>query len=143
MQAHPDPHRDPVGPVMHGQRPLRRHAAPDRIPRRPEHDEEAVPLGPHIPPAERGKRGAQQGALSRERLAVPVTKSVQQHRRALDVAEQHRDRPRRELPHAPIIGPACLPSRNIWPRHPSGRPRAAGGSIAIPATYLESILTLR
>ena len=109
MQAHPDPHRDPAGPVMRGKGALRRHAASDRVPRRLEHDEEAVALGPHLLPADEGERGAQQGALSRQRLAVPVTETTQQYRRALDVAEQHRDGPRRQLPHAPIINPPCLP----------------------------------
>jgi hypothetical protein len=61
---------------------LRRHAAPDRVSRRLEHHEKAVSLGAHLLPAVRGKRGAQQGALRRQRLAVLVTKTTQQHRRA-------------------------------------------------------------
>jgi hypothetical protein len=54
-------HRNPAEhpPLFHAQQlmaqgALRRHAALDRIPRRPEHDEEAVAFGPHLPPTSAG-----------------------------------------------------------------------------------------
>jgi hypothetical protein len=53
MQAHPDPYRDPARPVVRRKRALRRHAAPDRVSRRLEHDEKLSPSVPiSCPPCE-------------------------------------------------------------------------------------------
>jgi hypothetical protein len=80
---------------------LRRQAARDRVSSRGKHDEEAVSFGAHLMPTELAKNGTLNRALGRQGFAVPVAETAQQRRRALDVAEQHRDRPSWKPPHAP------------------------------------------
>jgi len=120
MQAHPDPHDDAARPVMNGQSALRVQAAANRIARGFEHDEEAVPLSPHLAATVRRDRGTEQGAQSRERLGVPVTETVQQRRRTLDVAEEHRDGAFREPLHPSII---AVWRTGVWAARP-GAPAA-------------------
>jgi hypothetical protein len=119
MQAHPDPHRNPTGPGVAGQGALRRHTARDRPGRRGEHHEETVPLGAHLMAATGRDRRAHNGTLRRQRLAVPVTQAAQQRRRSLDVAEEHRHGPGRELAHAPII--RRVPATRQGARNPARR----------------------
>jgi hypothetical protein len=83
-----------------GQVTLRCQAAADRVGGGAEHDEETISLGAHLVAAELAKQGAQNRPLGRQGFAVPVAQAAQQRRRALDVAEQHRDGPRGEFPHA-------------------------------------------
>ena len=52
-------------------------------------------------PTELAKNGTLNRTLGRQGFAIPVAETAQQRRRALDVAEQHRDRPSWKLPHAP------------------------------------------
>src|SRR6266700_5683480 len=88
---------------MAGKCTLRRNAAADRFLGRLDHHEEAVPLGSHLMSAVSREGGAQNSALSRQRLAVLVAKTAQQPSRTLDVAKEHRDGPRGEHPHPSII----------------------------------------
>jgi len=80
---------------MGGKCTLRRYAARNRGARGLEHHVEAVALGSHFLAAVLGEAGAQQGALDRQRLAVPVAQAAQQGRRSLDIAKQQRERPGR------------------------------------------------
>ena len=101
VQAHPGPQADAAGPVVAGQVTLRGQATANRVGGGVEHDEEAVSLGAHLVAAELAKQGPLNRALGRQGFAVPVAKTAQQRRRALDVAEEHRDGPRGEFPHTP------------------------------------------
>jgi hypothetical protein len=101
VQAHPDPDGHAFRPGMGGKSALRRHTARNRGAGGLEHHEKAVALGSHLAAAVLSEAGAQQGALDRQRLAIPVAKAAQQCRRSLDVAEQQRERPSREFRHAP------------------------------------------
>jgi hypothetical protein len=80
VQAHPDPDRHAIRPGVPGQRALPGHAAAHRLANRGEHHEEAVPLGAHLLAPAVAEGRAQQGALSRRRLGVPVAKTIQQRR---------------------------------------------------------------
>jgi transposase len=78
MQAHPDPHRDATGPGVAGQSALRRQAARHRVGSRAEHDIETVPLSAHLVAAAGRDGGTHNGALRRQRVAVPVAQAAQQ-----------------------------------------------------------------
>ncbi len=95
MQAHP--HRDRAG----REHLLPRDRGRDRACRRREGDEERVTLRVDLDAAVRCEHGTQRATVLGQRLGVRIgPELLQQARRALDVREQERHRPRRQVtPH--------------------------------------------
>jgi hypothetical protein len=97
----PDPHsqRHLPGPLVLAQTSLGLDRCPERLMRRREDDEEAVALRPHLTAVVCLECGAQDPPLRGQRFTPARPKAVQQRGRSLDVAEQHRQCPRRQRAH--------------------------------------------
>ena len=103
VEAHPDADGDATRPVMVRERMLGGDGAGDGVGGRLEDNEKAVTFGPHLLAVALGEHAAQESPLGRKSLAVAITDTPQQRRRPLDVTEEQRHGPRRQLGHASII----------------------------------------
>jgi hypothetical protein len=100
VQPHPNPERRAVRPVFLGQASLRGHRGADPLPWGAEHREEGVALGSNLVAVLR-----LQGVPEDLRVAIldgpiPLAELLEQPGGALDVCEQERHRPRRQIGHA-------------------------------------------
>ena len=84
---------------MRGEGALCRYGGRHRVGRPAEGDEERVALRIHDPAAVRVHRGAQQSVVLGEHVGVTVAELLKQPGGALDVGEQERHRPDRQLSH--------------------------------------------
>ena len=98
MQAHPHPHR----PAR--ERALRLSGRRHRVGRTRKGDEERVALRVDLDPVVPPPRLPQRAAVLGKHLRIPVAQLLEQPRRPLDVGEEERHRPGRELGlHPPIL----------------------------------------
>ena len=94
-RVQPHPHAHPPG----RERRLGGCSATGGVGRASEGVEECVALSAHLHPAPLSHRLADDPAMSVQGRRIPVAELVQQLRRALDVREDQRDRPCRQLAH--------------------------------------------
>jgi hypothetical protein len=94
--VHPDPHADDhvLGPVGLEQVALGGDGGRDRVPRAAEREEEGVALTVYFVPAVPAEGRPEQAVMLLEQGPVLVAESTHEPRRAFDVAEEERDRPR-------------------------------------------------
>ena len=87
VHADPDAQVDALGPVVRGQRALRRDRRVDGVPRPAERDEERVAVGVELAARRRRPGAAEQALVIAEHGAVARRRSRRsERRRALDVA---------------------------------------------------------
>jgi hypothetical protein len=110
VDPHPDPDLGARGPRMSGERPLRGGGGCDDVARRPEGDEERVPLGAHLPPSGLLERRAEETVMIREDVAVAPAQLLEQAGGALDVGEEKADGAARQ-PGRSGISSACADHR--------------------------------
>jgi hypothetical protein len=105
MQADAYADRIFLGPLMFGERTLRLRSSRYRLGRRLEGNEEGIAFGlPHVASVAL-ESPAEDHTMSRKLRRIPVPQPPKQTRRALDVAEQERDRAARRPIHRPSITP--------------------------------------
>ena len=92
VEAHPDAQVCPVGPLVRGERLLRRDRGRDGVAGALEAEEERVALRVDLLTATGGELVADQAPVLREHLGVPVSEPLQELRRAGDVREDEGDR---------------------------------------------------
>ena len=63
-----------------------------------ERNKERIALGIHLDPVVRRERSSQTAAMLEQRVAVTIAELLQQPRRALDIREEQRDDPHRQVP---------------------------------------------
>ena len=119
VNAHPDPDRLPLRPVVPRERELPRSRSLDGVMCTPEREEERVALRVVLDAAVRGERLAQQAPVRGEGLVVADAEESCEPGRLLDVREEKRDGSLRQLRHV-----AALRLRNpAAGARPSRRPR--------------------
>jgi hypothetical protein len=95
VQAHPDANVDVVGPLLLGERTLRRRRRLHAGTGAAEDDEERVALGLDLHPATVGEGRAQEAVVGRQDLPVPVAPQLrEQPSRAFDIGKQEGNRAR-------------------------------------------------
>ncbi len=97
VQRHPHPQRRAVGPVLGGQRALGVERRRQRVAGAREDGDDTVtlPLLDRAHAAVRGDRRVEDLVMARDRVGHRRGRCLPQPRRALDVGQQERDRPRR------------------------------------------------
>jgi len=108
VNAHPDPDRRSGRPLVACQRPLNFQRAQDGLPRTRERHEEGVALRVYLVAVMAGNGRADQAPVLGENLCVTLPQRLHQPGRALDIAEQERDRPARKAGHALTSGQAVI-----------------------------------
>src|SRR5262249_10266597 len=93
VQPHANLALDAVGPFVRCEPALRLDRGQSRVTGAGEREEERVSLVVHLAPVVYRDGVAEDLALAREQLAVPLSQLAHELRRALDVGEQHRHRP--------------------------------------------------
>ena len=93
----PQPVRLLVRPRLGGERALDLGRGGDRVPRAREREEDAVTGPVDLRAAVRRGGLAHELAHARPRGREPLAEQVEEPRRALDVGEEERDRPRRQV----------------------------------------------
>ena len=99
VDAHPDPDRLALGPVVCRERALPGRRPLDGVMCTREREEERVALRVVLDAAVRGERLAQQAPVRGEGVVVADAEESREPRRPLDVREEERDRPLRQLRH--------------------------------------------
>ena len=126
VQPHADTALGALGPGVLGERALRRDRGQGGVRRLAKGDEERVALRVDLLSLVLCEGGAQDPAVIGEHLAVPVSQLLQQPGRALDVREEERDGPAREVGHPlRVYDPADRPTRRRRPAPSRCRIRAA------------------
>ena len=97
VQTHPHSHLVAVRPVVGGKSSLRVYGGSERGVRRRECEEEGLALVVDLTAASLFDRFPQDLLMLGEDGSVPLAQLLQEPGRALDVREQERDRPRRQL----------------------------------------------
>ena len=108
VNAHPDSDRRVGRPLVACQRPLYLQRAQDGLLGIRERHEEGVALRVHLVAAMTGDGRPDQAPVLGENLYVTLAQRLHQPGRALDVAEQERDRPTRKAGHALTSGQAMI-----------------------------------
>jgi hypothetical protein len=123
VDAHPDAHA-----VEFAEGALRVGCGGDRVVGTGESDEEAVALNVDLVSVVLRHRVADQCVVTTQNLPVAVTEHLQQPRRSLDVGEEQRYRPGRELGHALNLTDrrSCV-SLRVRAARARGSARACGG----------------
>ena len=95
VEPHADAALGTLGPFVRRESPLRLDRCEGGIAGAGERVEERVSLRVHLTTALGGERRAQDLAVISEELSVSVAELLEQAGRALDIREEHRDRPGR------------------------------------------------
>jgi hypothetical protein len=103
VHPHADPTLDAVGPGVARERALAVDRRLDPVARTGERDEERVALGADLVAVVRDERLTEEPAMVGQQLAVPLAELLEQARRALDVGEEHRHRPRGQHGHDSFV----------------------------------------
>src|SRR6266851_9570283 len=115
VQAHADTYRHTCWPDVAGESPLGGHSRREGIGGTSKGDEEGIALRVDLVPVILVERRAQQVPRLHQQAGVAVAHLLEEVRGSLDIAEEQRDRSRRELTHAAPPDKGCTTHpRRTW-----------------------------